>query len=97
MPTIQNRRLSRKTQQRIYDKFRMINTAEDLRKNHLTLYDYNVLLSVLNAVFNGESRSTYTINSSVAEWCRKAGLTVVDPHGDDYTECVNYSVSIYIS
>lgn len=97
MPAIQNRRLSRKTQQRIYNKFNMIETAEDLRKNHLTLHDYNVLLSVLNAVLNSESHRTYTINSSVAEWCRKAGLTVIDPHGEDYTECVNYNISLYIS
>ena len=97
MPTIQNRRLSRKAQQRIYNKFRMMDTAEDLRKNHLTLHDYNVLLSVLNDVFNGDTHSTYTINSSVAEWCRKAGLTVTNPHGEDYTECVNYNINIYIS
>ena len=97
MPTIQNRRLNRKTQQRIYNKFNMIETAEDLRKNHLTLHDYNVLLSVLSAVLNSEPHSTYTINSSVAEWCRKAGLTVIDPHGGDYTGCVNYNINLYIS
>lgn len=97
MPAIQNCRLNRKTQQRIYNKFNMIETAEDMRKNHITLHDYNVLLSVLNAVFNSEPHSTYTINSSVAEWCRKAGLTVIDPHGEDYTECVNYNISLYIS
>lgn len=95
MPTIQNRRLSRKTQQRIYDKFHSIDTAEDLRRNHLTLHDYNVLCSVLNDVFNGEFHSVYTVNSSVAIWCRKAGLTVEDPHGEDYMKCVNYNISIY--
>ena len=97
MLAIQNKRLSRKTQQRIYDKFHSIDTAEDLRRNHLTLHDYNVLLSVLNAVFNGDTHSAYTINSSVAEWCRKAGLTVTNPHGEDHTECVNYNISLYIS
>lgn len=97
MPTIQNRRLSRKTQQRIYDKFYSIDTAEDLRRNHLTLHDCNVLCSVLNDVFNGQFHSVYTVNSSVAIWCRKAGLTVIDPHGEDYTECVNYNINLYIS
>ena len=95
MPTIQNRRLSRKTQQRIYDKFYSIDTAEDLRRNHLTLHDYNVLCSVLSDVFNGQFHSAYTINSSVAIWCRKAGLTVGDPHGEDCMKCVNYNISIY--
>ena len=96
MPTIQNKRLSPKTQKRIYDKFRSIDTADDLRRNHLTLHDYNDLCAVLNAVFNGESGSAYTINSSVAIWCRKVGLTVINSHGEDYTECVNYSVSLYV-
>lgn len=70
------------------EKYNNIDTAKDLRKNKLTVCDVEILRLVLMELMTyGRSE---TFNTSVAEWCRKIGLNVVDPHDIE----VNYIISV---
>lgn len=88
---------SKKTK-RIYlkvkEKFSAIESDQDLNKHKLTHMEYYSLAEVLNKVFQNPETGVYCMHGSVAEWCRKAGLKVVDPHDGDYHTCVNYTISV---
>lgn len=77
-----------KTLEKAIRKYMDIDTAADLRKNKLTLCELDILrLVLMDLRIAGKSE---TFNTSVAEWCRKNGLQVIDPN----CETVNYTISI---
>lgn len=76
-----------------YTKYRTIDTVADLKRNKLTLDEYKTLTSVLDTICNRKSDGVWTFKDGVADWCRRNGLIVTDPHGDDRTACVNYWIS----
>lgn len=69
-------------------KYKDIDTAADLRKNGLSLCEMEILQLVLMDLT--KDGKTETFNTSVAEWCRKNGLQVIDPNFEN----VNYTISL---
>jgi hypothetical protein len=78
---------------KVYDKYRLIDTDTDLKKHKLTLYSYHCLERILDTICNRKSDGTWTIHKEVADWCKRNGLIVDEPHGDDPTACINYWIS----
>ena len=71
-----------------FNALRGIDTAEDLRKNKLTLSDYQTACAVMvDYIADGTAK---TFNGSVAAWFKAHGFTVNDPAGDD----VNYTIAL---
>ena len=69
-------------------KYFDIETAQDLKKNKLTLSEHYELYDVLREV--SERKEAKCFMNGVAAWCRRNGLTVVDPHDHE----INYTISI---
>lgn len=75
---------------KVYDKYYLIETDRDLNRNKLTLFSYSILANVLNVICNRKADGVWIIHKEVADWCKRNGLIVDEPHGDDPTACINY-------
>lgn len=60
---------------RVHRVFSDMQTAADLKRNKLALYEYHMLPELLHNVIN-KKQTEQTIISGVAEWCKRNGLTV---------------------
>lgn len=85
-----------KAMTKAYNVWQTIENAVDLRKNKLTLNEYQVLTDILRELSAMESDGVYTFFAGVAEWCRKHGLVVIDPDGEseDDIKKVNYWIGL---
>ena len=72
-----------KVMTKAYEAWRTIENDVDLRKNKLTLNEYQVLTDVLKKLSTMESDGEYTLLAGVANWCKKHGL-FVKPDGINY-------------
>lgn len=72
----------------VIKKYFYIEYEKDLKRNKLTLCDHEMLYYVLKDLSAG--KSSQCISQRVAEWCKRNGLTVIDPH--DYE--VNYTIIV---
>lgn len=86
--TVMLRRMSR-----AYNQYSDIADDADLRRNKLTLAEYEILGRTLQKILKAEAIGTYVINQGVAEWCRRNGLIVDNPHGTHCIASVNYWIS----
>lgn len=70
-----------------YHKYRSIDNADELKKNGLQLVDWEILTELLRDLWLGDDNyKARCFIKPVADWCRKAGLKVVEPceNGVDY-------------
>lgn len=82
--------MSVKKAKKIYDKWSMIDSNDDLRRNKLTLEEYHVLTDILRELLHDKKPQTLCFYGGIAAWCRKQGMTVIDPHGYE----LNYTISL---
>lgn len=75
---------------KIYDKWHMIDNTADLRRNKLTLIEYHTLTEILRDLLQEKKSETYCFMDGVAAWCKRQGMTVIEPHGYE----VNYKISL---
>lgn len=54
-----------------YSNWRSIEDDRDLRRNKLTLAEYNMLTEILKSLSDISDKVEETISESVANWCRK--------------------------
>lgn len=73
-----------------YSKYMNIENEADLKKEHLSLADYKVTFDVLRLLSGVNGSAVPVLSSGVAEWFRRAGFIVDDPHENE----VNYTISI---
>lgn len=80
---------------KVYNKFKSIENVKDLKKNKLTLTDYDVLFEILKKLSNiKECDGVWCVNENVASWCRKQGMYVIPPEGNGWYASINYWISI---
>lgn len=79
---------------KVKEKLEGIDNAETLKRNGLQLVDLEMLYKVLPAVFNSPDGKTYCLSGNVADWCRKAGLKVIEPNGKNSYTSVNYTICL---
>ena len=79
---------------KVYNKFKSIENEKDLKKNKLTLADYDILFDVLQEL--NKCDSVWCLSENLADWCKKQGLFVTPPisSAESSYSCVNYSISI---
>ena len=68
---------------------------KNIRKAGLTIPEYYILANVLTDAFSSPEGVTYTFYDSVANWCRKNGLKVTEPHDANNVTKVNYTISLF--
>lgn len=78
----------------VKEKFEWLDSAEELRRNKLTSCDYEMLHTVLTKVFNSADGKTYCLSESVAKWCKKAGLKVIEPTEENSYSMVNFTICL---
>ena len=76
------------------EKFYCIDDIKDLQKNKLTMSDYNTLGGLIAKLRQPEIMGVWCMTKNVADWFKRNGFTVVEPHGDDPVGCVNYWISV---
>ena len=67
--------------------FKEIDNANDLKKNKLTRYDYDVVFRCIRDLFYENSTSTF--NKAAAEWFRRGGAKVRIDEDE-----INYIISL---
>ena len=72
-----------------YDKWRMIEDENDLKKNRLTLTEYHAVADILKALSGIDDSRYETFMAGVANWFEKNGFNVCI----DSNNC-NYVISI---
>lgn len=73
-----------------YSKYMNIENDADLKKERLTLTDYKIAFDVLRLLSGVNGSAVPVLSSGVAEWFRRAGFIVDDPHENK----INYIISI---
>ena len=73
-----------------YSNYMNIENDADLKKECLTLADYKIAFDVLRLLSGVNGSAIPVFSSGVAEWFRRAGFIVDDPHENE----VNYTISI---
>lgn len=71
-----------------YNAFMAIENDNDLRRNNLTVAEYRMLYDVLVSLCKIQGVYSLCLSKNVAMWCRKYGLQVEEPHGNE----VNYKI-----
>ena len=69
--------------------------SKGIRRSGLTITEYYMLADILTDVFNSPLKTSYTFSKGIADWCRKSGLKVTDPHDGDNVSLVNYTISLF--
>lgn len=77
-----------------YVKLESIESDIDLCRNHLTLAEFEILYSIMEKLSHlNKCDGVYCICSEVADWCKRNGLFVIPPHGDDAYGSINYYIT----
>lgn len=71
-------------------KFKCIDTAEDLKRQHLTPVEYNILEGILKTFASRDSSITLCLSEDIAAWYGKNGFRIIPPHDTQ----VNYIISL---
>ncbi len=80
-----------------YKALSEMETLSDLRKQHLTPYDYSVVFGAMKELSNVETdKHSYILSESAAAWFDRQGFKVEkpDPNSANYIACVNYCISV---
>lgn len=80
---------------KVYTEFQSIENGKDLKKNKLTLADYDVLFEILKKISNfKECSGVWCMQENVANWCKKQGMYVIPPKRSGKYDSVNYWINI---
>ena len=74
-----------------YDRYKNIEDMKDLKREKLTLAEYDTVYDVLKVLSRIDDSKTSTYIEAVANWFKRNGFSVVQGTGAD---CVNWIISI---
>jgi len=74
-----------------YDRFRNIEDMKDLKKEKLTLTEYDAVYDVLKTLSRIDDSKTTTFVKAVADWFKRNGFSVIQGTG---VNCISWIIKI---
>ena len=79
---------------KVKKKLETLDSVEALCRNKLNLVDVEMLYRILPKVFNSPDEKAYCLSGNVADWCKKAGLKVIEPNDENSYSMVNFTICL---